>query len=301
METIKVSLGTLKSWFGKNDSELVEALFNDKDGEKSPKEQSVIDSYLNDLLTDSIKSFERKYRDEGHKRGNKEALDKVESRLRELGVEAENWEQGIEKLSKIEKVKVDDVSDDLVKSHKLYKDLLLEINKERDAHKESILKFEQEKTNEKVKDFFKGFLSSSDFEIPAGETEEEKAIRENWENMFIERAIKSANWKLAEDGKPVAVDENGEALLVDYKPVSASQIAERTASSMFRKVQGQKRGESSQSVGTKIFTLNDNTKFSLPKVKNDEEFLSALNKLKEDKNIPLEAIDAFVESYEKSE
>lgn len=302
METINVSLGTLKSWFAKTDNELVNALFDEKDGEKSPKEQQEVDKLLDSLFTERMKSFESKFRNEGHGRGLKETAEKVESKLREYGIDASNWNEGLEKLAKLEKVKVQEVTPELIKESELYKSLHAELNKEREAHKETVSNYENEKINSSVKTYFKKFISDSEFDLPSGETEEEKAIRENWIDLYIERAVSKSKWKVDDKGNPIPVDETGSALEIDFKPISASQIAEQTASSMFRKLNGKKRGDDEKlSKGEKTIQLPDGKAFKIPKAKDDIDFMNKLNELRSNKNVPVEAIEQFITDFEASQ
>lgn len=303
MDTINVSLGTVAAWFGKNAAEIDKALFvtNDK-GEKTPLGQDKIDEFLDALYSERVKDVETTARNQGHKRGLKETAEKVESKLKGLGFEEfSSWEDGIEKAVKSEKVQVKEISVDDVRQHQEYIALKQELSKEREAHKATMDGFERKETEKGVRSFFTNFLSNSNYDLPTGETEEEKARRQSWEETFINNVMTSAKgWKLSEDGKPIPLGENGEPLEQNYKPITASSLAESHASRLFKKIDGQRRGGDTQ-LGTKTVEIDGGRKINIPTPKNDEEFMTTLDSLRNNPDVPIEVTETFVKEYEASQ
>lgn len=298
MDTIQVSIGTLSAWFGKNAAELVSALTEDKDGSTEPLEQKIIDKHLDDLYSSRIKTVESTVRDQGHQRGFKEAYDKVESHIKELGIDGfKDWQEGIAKLSKQEKVKVKDITEDDIRNHALYKSLHETYNSELEAHKSTVSNFEKKESDKVVRKYYTDFLNKSGYQLP-----EDEDIKEEWLDLYLGRITNGVEFKIDADGKtPIPVNESGLPLEQDFKPVLPTTYGESIANRMFKKIDGTQRGGIKSNEGAtiagKTIKLEGDKSIVLPKPTSMAHLESVVDEYSKNPDVPADVLTSYIDEF----
>jgi len=294
MNTIPVSVEFLAGVLGTQPGVLSGAL--KADGKDELKPQSEIDSYLKEAITTKFKDLRKEGHDEGHGRGTRESLSKLEKANKEkYNLKSDSLEDQLEEIIQITKSKSSktELGEDAIRQSPLFLETVKKFEADLLAKDEEVqtiqTKVREQDLNRSLRAMATSIVESEEnkFLLPEDDT-----IKKTQIDLYV-NLLKSKQWKkdgenlipLGDDKKPLKDDS--------FNPVSADNFATSIAKTMFPQSKGEAR--SAPKVGTQppaAGASGTDGGFTIPDFKTKQEAIAHIRTLKDPKE--MEAVKEYV-------